>query len=313
VRRVVLFAGGVGGARLAAPLARALGPEDELTIVVNVGDDFEHLGLAISPDLDTVLYHLCGLADTERGWGLRDESFGTLEELRALGGPAWFALGNRDLATHLYRTQRRSEGAPLSTITAELVRARGVDARVRLLPVSDAPVRTMVDTDAGELAFQSYLVERGARDRVRGFRYAGADEASPAPGVVESIAAATQLIVAPSNPYVSILPMLAVPGIARAVAAAPGLRSGLSPLIGARAVKGPLVAMLEALGHPATSFAALTAAGFPLDFAYLDPADAHETPHFAAAGMRVVLFPLVLRDAAADAVARALLEPALPG
>lgn len=306
-QRVVLLAGGVGGARLARPLAAALPDGARLTVVVNVGDDFEHCGLAVSPDLDTVVYHLAGLADAERGWGMADESFRAMAELARLGGPTWFALGDRDLATHLYRTHRRAQGAPLSQITAEICRRRGLPAAVEVLPASDDPVRTWVDTAVGWLPFQTYLVERGARDPVRGFAYQGAEQARPAPGVVEALAAADRIIVAPSNPFVSLAPILAVTGIRQALEAAAAPILGVSPLIGGRAVKGPLADMLRALGRPVTATAALTACAIRWRAVWLDPADAALAPELEHVGIATVLTPLALTRHGA-AVARSLLK-----
>ncbi|MBE3117592.1 MAG: 2-phospho-L-lactate transferase, partial [Candidatus Atribacteria bacterium] len=206
--KIVALAGGVGGAKLADGLAQLLPPEN-LTIVVNTGDDFEHLGLYISPDLDTVCYTLAGLVNPETGWGRREETFHVLENLQKLGGPDWFHLGDRDLATHIERTRRLREGQPLSQITRDFCHAWGV--RQPVLPMSDQPVRTMLDTtEDGELAFQEYFVHRKCEPKVKGFRFAGIEMARPAPGVLEMIEQADAVVVCPSNPWVSIDPILAV-------------------------------------------------------------------------------------------------------
>jgi LPPG:FO 2-phospho-L-lactate transferase len=219
----------------------------DLTVVVNTGDDDEFYGLHVSPDIDTILYTLAGLAPLDRGWGIEGDSFAVRAELDRVAGPGWFALGDRDLATHIQRTRRLREGASLTAVTRELAAARGVG--VRVLPMSDDPVRTIIRTDGGDLAFQEYLVRKRARPRVRAVRYRGARASRPAPGVLEAIAGADLVVVAPSNPFVSVGPILAVPGVKRALAAARGRVVAVSPLIGGRAVKGPLASMLRAMGH----------------------------------------------------------------
>lgn len=227
---------------------RVVAPRD-LTIIVNTGDDEEFYGLHVSPDIDTILYTLAGLAPIERGWGIESDTFAVRSQLDRLAGPGWFALGDRDLATHIQRTRRLREGASLSTVTREFAAAHAVRARV--LPMSDDPVRTMIATDRAELAFQDYLVRRRARPRVRGVRYRGARSARPAAGVLEAIARSQLVILAPSNPFVSLGPILAVPGIRRALAAVRERVVAVSPLIAGRAVKGPLAGMLRSLGHRA--------------------------------------------------------------
>lgn len=230
-------------------LARVVPPGD-LTVVVNTGDDDEFYGLHVSPDVDTILYTLAGLAPLERGWGIEGDTFTVRDELDTVAGRGWFALGDRDLATHILRTQRLREGATLSAVTAELARARGIN--IRVLPMSDAPVRTIIGTDSGDLAFQEYLVKKRARPAVRSVRYTGARKATPAAGVLEAIAKSNLVIIAPSNPFVSIGPMLAVPGIRKELAAARDRVVAVSPLIGGRAIKGPLASMLRSMGHGAT-------------------------------------------------------------
>jgi LPPG:FO 2-phospho-L-lactate transferase len=209
--KIVALAGGVGGAKLADGLAHALAPED-LTIIVNTGDDFEYLGLSICPDLDTVCYTLAGLANPETGWGRKDDTFLALENVRRLGGPAWFNIGDRDLGTHLERTRRLREGQCLSEITRSFCKAWSVPQTI--LPMSDQAVRTIVNTDEyGELAFQEYFVHLRCEPKVKGFRFNGIDQAQPAPGVIEAVNPADAIILCPSNPWVSIDPILAVPGI----------------------------------------------------------------------------------------------------
>jgi LPPG:FO 2-phospho-L-lactate transferase len=237
--KITALAGGVGGAKLAHGLAQVLPPED-LTVIVNTGDDFEHLGLSISPDLDTVCYTLAGLANPETGWGRAGETWNTIANIEKLGGPAWFRLGDQDIATHLERTRRLKEGKPLSEITKEFCKAWGIGPNV--LPMTDSPVRTMVDSDEGELAFQEYFVHRRCEPRVKGFRFDGVEVAEPAPGVREALESADAVVFCPSNPWVSIDPILRVVGkIQKPVIA-------VSPIIGGKAVKGPAAKMYAELG-----------------------------------------------------------------
>ena len=237
---VVCLSGGVGGAKLARGLYDVLGPD--LTVVVNVGDDLEVLGLAVSPDLDSVLYALAGLNDEERGWGRVGETWRALESARAWGGDAWFQLGDLDLGLHLTRTAARARGEPLSAVTRALADAVGVTAT--LLPATDDPLRTHVVTPGGTFAFQEWFVARHHADEVDELHYDGADGVSPAPGVLEAIAAADALVLAPSNPYLSLGPILAIPAIRDAIAGRRVRCVAVSPLIGGRSVKGPLDRML---------------------------------------------------------------------
>lgn len=237
--KIVAFAGGVGGAKMAHGLAEHLAPGD-LTVVVNTGDDFEHLGLSISPDLDTVCYTLAGLANFETGWGRANETWNTIANIEKLGGPNWFRLGDQDIGTHLERTRRLKEGQRLSQITREFSQAWGI--KHTILPMSDSPVRTIVDTDQGELAFQEYFVHRRCEPGVKGFRFDGIDTAVPAPGVLEAIEKADAVIFCPSNPWVSIDPILkVVKEIKKPIVA-------VSPIIGGKTVKGPAAKMFTELG-----------------------------------------------------------------
>jgi LPPG:FO 2-phospho-L-lactate transferase len=244
-KNVVALSGGVGGARLVYGLDRVL-PDGALSVVVNTGDDFTHWGLQISPDLDTVMYTLAGLSHDERGWGLREESFQVLEAVRKLGGDAWFQLGDTDLATHLRRTEALRAGNTLTQVTDELRRALGV--RSRLLPMSDLPAPTLIDTrDDGTLSFQDWLVRRRAVPHATGVRFGAAPP--PAPGLLDAIEAAELIVIGPSNPYVSIEPILALPGVRDAVARRPVV--AVSPIVAGAAIKGPLAEMLaELAGEP---------------------------------------------------------------
>jgi LPPG:FO 2-phospho-L-lactate transferase len=250
MNKVVALSGGVGGARFVHGLSRAL-PLGSLTVIVNTGDDFEHWGLHVSPDSDTVMYTLADLAHEERGWGLAEESFHTLERVRRYGGDDWFALGDRDLATHILRTEALRRGETLSQVTQRLSRALGVDAR--LLPMADGPCRTMIDTRGqGTLSFQDWFVRHRAGPAVRAVRFEG--DPDPAPEVLPAIAEADVVLIGPSNPYVSIDPILSRPGVRAALASR--LVIAVSPIVGGHAVKGPLGTMIpELTGEPATASA----------------------------------------------------------
>ena len=245
---VVALAGGVGGAKLAFGLDQALAAYSAvpLTVVVNTGDDLELHGLHISPDLDTVMYTLAGLADPDRGWGLAHETWTALEQLERYGAETWFRLGDRDLATHIRRTERLRGGAALSAVTHEL--AAALDVQPTLLPMTDDPVRTRLRTADGWLDFQDWFVRRRQTDRVVEVRFEGAERARPAPGVIEAIGAASLVVLCPSNPFVSIAPILAVPGILAALRSGPAPVVGVSPIVAGRALRGPADRMLDWLG-----------------------------------------------------------------
>jgi LPPG:FO 2-phospho-L-lactate transferase len=259
--KIVALAGGVGGAKLAHGLAQILAPED-LTVIVNTGDDFEHLGMYICPDLDTVCYTLAGLANPETGWGRVNETWNTISNIEKLGGPNWFRLGDQDIATHLERTRRMNEGQSLSQITKDFCAAWGIKHTV--LPMTDSPVRTIVDTDEGELAFQEYFVHRHCEPRVKGFRFDGVEVAEPVIGAREAIDSAEAIIICPSNPWVSVDPILRViKEINKPVIA-------VSPIIGGQTVKGPAAKMYTELGIEPSALAVANhyrniLAGFVLD------------------------------------------------
>ncbi|MFJ3405479.1 2-phospho-L-lactate transferase [Promicromonospora sp. NPDC090134] len=287
---VTLLAGGVGGARLAHGLDLALGaaptgkPAPALTVVVNVGDDTELHGLDISPDIDTVLYTLAELNDEERGWGLRGESYATLSALKDLGEDTWFTLGDRDLATHIVRTARLRRGEPLSAVTAHLAAAMGV--RPRVLPATDDRLATLVDTPSGRLGFQEYFVGRQHADAVLGLHFDGADAARPAPGVLDALAAEL-VVLAPSNPFLSIEPLLAVPGVREALATAPGRRVAVSPIVGGQAIKGPAAQILESLGHEVSALGVARIYADLVDVMVIDERDANLAGPVADLGLTV--------------------------
>lgn len=244
---IVALAGGVGGARLANGLAAILSPE-QLLIAVNTGDDFEHMGLTICPDIDTVTYTLAGLNDRERGWGIRDETWSFMDSVKKLGGPDWFALGDRDLAKHVLRTERLRHGESLRTITRDMARASGIAHPIE--PMSDDPVRSIIITDEGEMSFQSYFVRRRCQPVFRGIRFEGAAIARPSPALIAALAdpQLKAVVICPSNPVLSIGPMLAVPAIAEALRDCAAPCVAISPFIGGEAVKGPAAKILREMG-----------------------------------------------------------------
>jgi LPPG:FO 2-phospho-L-lactate transferase len=281
--RITVLSGGVGGARLVDGLAAVLPDPSALTVIVNTADDWELWGLHISPDIDTVLYTLAGLAGPEQGWGIAGDTWAALEMMGRYGFPAWFRIGDRDLATHLARTAWLREGRRLTEAVRALAGALGV--RPCVLPMCDEPVGTVVHTQAGRLPFQEYFVERGATDPVHEIEFAGIDRARPTPEALEAIRTAGLIVVAPSNPLVSIGPILAVPGMREALAASPGLRLAVTPLVGGRAVKGPTVEMLRGLGLPAEPAAVAVLYRDFLDVFVLDVRDQSVAPSVAAAGL----------------------------
>ena len=297
---VAVLAGGVGAARLLAGMVRTV-PPASVTAVVNVADDTVLHGLDISPDLDTVVYTVAGAIDPERGWGLRDESWQAVATLERYGGATWFGLGDRDLGTHLYRTARRAEGAPLSAVTGEIAGGWGLELDVR--PVSDDPIRTML-TLAGsgeEVGFQDYFVRLRHEVVVAGVRFAGADASAPAPGVLEALTGAETVVVAPSNPIVSIGPVMAVPGITEAVAARRESVVAVSPLVGGRALKGPADRLMRELGHEDSVVGVARLYAPYVGTLVVDAADAALAPQVEAVGLRCVVTDTIMRDPAAAA------------
>ncbi len=303
--RVVALAGGVGGAKLAAGLAAHLG--DRLTVVVNTGDDLERYGLAIWPDHDTVVYTLAGLDDRERGWGLRDESWQAMAMLERLGAEPWFRLGDRDLGTHLFRTERLAAGRRPTEVALEI--QAGFGLRPRVLPMVDEPVRTRVRTDEGWLAFQEYFVRRRQEPAVREVAFEGIEASRPTPEVLEAIAAAEAIVVCPSNPFVSIGPILAVPGLRDALDArrAGGIRIlAVSPIVGGRALKGPADRMLASLGHESSARGVGRLYAGLVDALVIDEADRLQADAIAALGIQPVVGPTVMTDDASRAALGAL-------
>lgn len=305
--RVTVLAGGVGAARFLAGLQRVVPPES-ITAVCNVGDDLEWLGLTVCPDIDSILYTLAGMEGGE-GWGVRDDTRHALDALRALGGESWFGIGDIDLATHLFRTEQLRHGDTLSEATARLARARGVG--VTVIPVTDDPHPTVVQTAEGDLAFQDYFVRRRAAVPITGVSFPGAATATPAPGVVEAIRDCDLLCIAPSNPLVSISPMLALLGVADAVRESRARRVAVSPIVGGTAIKGPAAAMLAALGHEVSAFGVASLyAGF-IDLFVLDTVDVALVPAVCSLGMDTVAVDTMMRgDDGRERVARNVLRAA---
>jgi LPPG:FO 2-phospho-L-lactate transferase len=301
--RVVALCGGVGGAKLAFGLSRLLGPD--LTVVVNTGDDFEHLGLLVSPDLDTVLYTLGGIANKELGWGRADESWNFMEALRHLDGEAWFQLGDRDLALHVERTHRLRSGQSLTEFMGSAAKRHEISSTI--LPMCDDPIRTMLSTSAGMLPFQRYFVEQRCAPQVNSISFEGLDTARPS----EAVAAALQapdlrgIVICPSNPFLSIDPILAAPGIRDLLEAARVPVVAISPIIGGAAVKGPTVKIMDELGVPATSHAIARHYAGLLDGLVIDEVDAADS---SGIGTRVHATPTLMKtDADREKLAREVL------
>jgi LPPG:FO 2-phospho-L-lactate transferase len=302
---VTVLTGGVGGARFLRGLVDAMDPA-AVSAIVNVGDDLEILGLSVSPDLDSVLYALAGVADEERAWGRGDESWNALATVEALGGESWFRLGDRDLGLHIVRTQALRAGEPLSAVTRRLAASLGVDAT--LLPATDAIVRTWLDTTNGSFPFQEWFVARAHRDPVDRVRFEGAAAAQPAPGVLEALHEADLILIAPSNPFVSIAPILAVGRIRSALERRRAPSVAISPLIGGRAVKGPAAEMLRRLQGGTTG--AHVAQSYPglIDALVVDEQDADDADAITALGVRPIVTQTLMRDPTAR---RRLAEAAL--
>lgn len=249
--KVVVLVGGVGGAKLAYGLAQALPPED-LTILVNTGDDFWRYGLRVCPDLDTIMYTLSGLVDPVNGWGIAGDTLHALEQLRAYGEDDWFRLGDRDFATHILRTRWLHGGVPLSEVTARLTKSLGISQRI--LPMTDAPVATMIDTvEYGELEFQEYFVRHRWQPTVKALRLDGIEQAEIVPAVEQALQQAEVILIAPSNPWLSIAPILAVPGMRDAIMRRDVPRVAISPIVGGQAIKGPAAKIMAELGYPVSA------------------------------------------------------------
>jgi len=291
--RVVALAGGVGGAKLADGLAQVLQP-DRLTVIVNTGDDFVHLGLKISPDLDTVCYTLAGLENPGTGWGLEGDTWNVLSRLKQMGLPDWFQIGDTDLATHITRTARLAEGWTLSQVTQDLCKTWGIS--VEVLPMSDNIIQTQVYTNEGVLEFQEYFVHRRCQPRVTGFQFTGAENSKPAPGILESIEAADVVVFCPSNPWVSIDPILSIPEIRGAIKDHPVL--AVSPLIGNRAIKGPAAKMFSELGIKPSAYAVARHYSDLINCIIIDNEDAELVQSINALGIQAFVTDILMCDRA---------------
>ena len=291
--KVTLLAGGTGGSKLAHGLQMVVPPGD-LTVIVNVGDDVEPLGLLVCPDLDTIMYTLAGLADREQGWGVAGDTFTAMALLERYGEEAWFRIGDADLATHVRRAGLLADGASLTDATAAMAAALGVPSQ--LVPATDDRLRTRLATDAGELDFQAYFVQRGQRDEVRAVRFDGADAARPSPAALAALATAELVVIGPSNPIVSIGPILAVPGLRQALIASPAPRIGVSGIVAGRALRGPADRMLVSLGHESSALGVARQYQGLLDRFVVDEADATLAPAIEALGMAVSVLPTVMRS-----------------
>jgi LPPG:FO 2-phospho-L-lactate transferase len=304
--KVTLLAGGTGGAKLAHGFQMVLPPGD-LTVIVNVADDTERYGLLVCPDLDTIMYTLAGIADREQGWGVAGDTFTALAQLERYGEEAWFRIGDADLATHVRRAHLLAGGASLTDATASMAASLGVPSH--LVPATDDRLRTRLMTDAGELDFQAYFVQRGQRDEVRAVRFDGADAARPSPPALEALVNAELVVIGPSNPIVSIGPILAVPGMREALLAAPAPRIGVSGIVSGKALRGPADRMLTSLGHESSALGVARLYAGLLDRFVIDEADAELAPSIEEIGMAVSVLPTVMHDDDDRArLARALLE-----
>jgi LPPG:FO 2-phospho-L-lactate transferase len=288
---IAALAGGIGASKLLVGLSRAMDPR-ELTIIVNTGDDIVLHGLSISPDLDIVTYSLAGMVNPETGWGFRDETFRAHEQLAAYGRPAWFNLGDRDLATHIHRTAMLREGATLSEAAESIRVALGVKAKI--LPMSDQPVPTMIDTEQGRLNFQEYLVQQRAEPVVREVIFDGIDRALPAPGVLQSLERAAVIVICPSNPLISIGPILAVPGVREALRKRRKDVVAVCPIVGGKSLKGPSDRMLAQLGFDVSASAVARMYQDICATFLIDTVDAGERSAVDALGMRAVVCSTVM-------------------
>lgn len=289
------LAGGVGGAKLALGLSNILDPQD-LTVVVNTGDDERFYGLHVSPDVDTVMYTLAGVANPDTGWGIKGETFHALEWLRAYGADAWFNLGDRDLATHIRRSELLAQGYTLSEVTETLCRALGIAHRIA--PMSDAPVRTLISTDEGELPMQTYFVKRRCEPAVSAVRFEGAESAHLSPEFARALADSDALVFCPSNPFISVAPILAVQGARRAIERFAGLRAAVSPIVGGQAIKGPAAKMMRELGYDVSCAGVAAQYAGLCDVFVIDDVDAAHAPEIEALGMRAAVTNTIMNGEA---------------
>ena len=298
---VLALAGGVGGAKLALGLARIL-PPDKLAIVVNTGDDESFYGLHVSPDLDTVMYTLAGLSNTDTGWGLAGDTFQALDMLGRYGTDTWFNLGDRDLATHIHRTELLRQGATLSEVTAELCSRVGIEHRIA--PMSDQPVRTFLTTQSGDLAMQDYFVRQRSEPQITGVKYVGSEAASPSPVLRSAMEQANLLVLCPSNPYLSVGPILAIPGVREGLESFGGFRVAVSPIVGGSALRGPAAKMMGELGDDASCAGVARQYMGITDAFLIDHQDSGLVPEIEGMGIQAVPASIIM-ETEADKVALA--------
>jgi len=291
--KVVLLAGGTGGAKMADGFQQVV-PAGDLTVIVNVGDDTEWVGLLVCPDIDTVLYTLAGRADRVRGWGVEGDTFNALAMLARYGVDTWFRVGDADIATHLRRNELLRDGTSLTDAIADMASAQGV--QTRLVPATDDRVRTMVETDDGWVDFQGYFVRRGQEDVVRSLRFEGVEAARPSPAALVALAEADLVVIGPSNPLVSIGPTLAIPGLRDAILASRAPRIGVSGIVAGKALRGPADRMLVSLGHESSALGVARLYQGLLQRFVIDTADAELAPEIEALGMEVSVLPTVMRS-----------------
>lgn len=305
---IVVLAGGVGAARFLQGVVQLI-PQEQLTVIVNTGDDRDFYGLHVSPDIDIVTYTLAGVVDETHGWGIRNDTYNTMQQLTRYGNEDWFLLGDRDLATHIHRTNLLRQGKTLSEVTDNL--RTQYDLKLRLLPMSDQPVTTHIQTPIGLLHFQEYMVKHHCADEVQGVTFVGANAARPAPGVLDAIKSAEAILIAPSNPIVSIGTILAVPGIHDALHEASGMIVAVSPIIGGAPIKGPADKLLRGLGMEVSAVGVTRCYRDFLDVMVIDNQDAHLTSEIEDLGIPTVVTDTIMRDDATKAaLARRVLQSA---
>ena len=300
-----VLAGGVGASRFLQGLVRAVDPF-QITVLSNTGDDVEMFGVHVSPDVDIVIYALAGAVNPVTGWGLTGDTFSVVEQLQRFGYEKWFNLGDRDLAMCLHRTTLLRQGKPMHQVVADLTKAWGL--RVRILPMSNQPVRTAIDGPDGEIPFQDYMVKLRTEVEVRGVRFVGVEEARPAPGVLDAITSADAIFIAPSNPFVSIGPILAVPGIREALGATKAKRVAISPIIAGEVVKGPAGKMLASLGHEVSALGVARIYREFIDVMVIDEQDRELAPAVEALGLRCLVTDTIMAD---DTKKKALAQAAV--
>jgi LPPG:FO 2-phospho-L-lactate transferase len=305
---IVVLAGGVGAARFLEGLVQVV-PQERLTVIVNTGDDRDFYGLHVSPDLDIVMYTLAGIVDEAHGWGIRNDTYNTMQQLTRYGNEDWFMLGDRDLATHIHRTNMLHQGKTLSEVTEELRRQFGLN--IRILPMSDQPVATHIQTPGGLLHFQEYMVKRRCADEVLDVTFVGANESQPAPGVLDAIKDAEAILIAPSNPIVSIGSILTVPGIHDMLHEASGMVVAVSPIVGGAPIKGPADKLMRGLDMEVSAVGVARCYRDFLDVMVIDEQDAHLLSRIEDLGIPAVVTNTIMRDSAAKtALARRVLEAA---